>query len=207
MFSLSPKNDKFYTMFIENAEIIYQTSKMLTGYVNDLTDSEEKLKVIKDMEHKGDQQQHTILNELNSTFITPFDREDIYAIAKRLDNVIDYMEASASRFVMFNVDTATKHAKVLCELIEKCCKEIIPLMQEFEHAKKSTKLQDIIININKLEEEGDLAFRKAVRELFTEEIPVLEVIKWREIYQYLEKTIDACESVANIIEGVAMKNA
>lgn len=207
MFSLSPKDDKFYDLFIENAHIIYETSILLRAYVNDLNDSEVKLKEIKDMEHKSDQQQRTILNELNKTFITPFDREDIYMIANVMDDIVDYMEASASRFVMFNVNDATEHSKMLCELIEKSSKQVIELMEQFKISKKSNKLSECVIAINKIEEEGDMIFRKVVRKLFVEEIPILDVIKWREIYQYLEKTLDACESVANIIEGVAMKNA
>lgn len=208
MFSLSPKDDKFFNLFIENAKIIYDTSLLFKDYVNEPEDGENKLKVIKDMEHKSDYQQHNILNELNKTFVTPFDREDIYTVANLMDDIVDFMEVASSRFIMFDVHESTDDAKALAELVVRSCSKIIELMQEFKFMNKSKELQNIIIEINKIEEEGDLCFRKAIRILFTEKKDdVLNLIKWREIYQYMEDVLDACESVANVVEGVAMKNA
>jgi predicted phosphate transport protein (TIGR00153 family) len=207
MFSLSPKDDKFFDLFIENAHTIYETSLLFQDYVKDTTCMEEKVIEIKNLERLSDNQQHNILNELNKTFITPFDREDIYSISKKMDDIVDYMEASASRFVMFNVTSIKGEVVDLVELVVKSCENVIKLMEQFKNMRNNDKLQEIIIEINKIEEEGDLLFRKAVRQLFIEDIPVLDVLKWREIYQYVENTLDACESVANIIEGVAMKNA
>lgn len=208
MFSLSPKDDKFFNLFIENAKIIYETSLLFKDYVNDPEDGENKLKVIKDMEHKSDYQQHNILNELNKTFVTPFDREDIYTVANLMDDIVDFMEVASSRFIMFDVHESTDDAKIMAELVVRSCSKIIELMQEFKFMNKSKQLQNIIIEINKIEEEGDLSFRKAIRVLFTDKKDdVLNLIKWREIYQYMEDVLDACESVANVVEGVAMKNA
>ncbi|AJA49694.1 phosphate transport regulator [Clostridium pasteurianum DSM 525 = ATCC 6013] len=207
MFSLSPKDEKFYDLFIENARTIYETSLLFKNFVEDVSDPDEKLKEIKQMEKISDNQQHNILNELNKTFITPFDREDIYSISKEMDDIVDFIEASASRFVMFNVDVVKDESKKLVDFVVSCCFYIIKLMEEFKNMKNNDKLTEIIIEINKIEEEGDYLFRNAVRELFIDDIPVLDVIKWREIYQYIENTLDACEAVANIIEGVAMKNA
>ncbi|MDF2502604.1 MULTISPECIES: DUF47 domain-containing protein [Clostridium] len=207
MFNLSPKDEKFYDLFIENANTIYETSLLFKGFVEDVCNPDEKLKEIKNMERISDNQQHNILNELNKTFITPFDREDIYSISKEMDDIVDFMEASASRFVMFNVDVVKEEAKTLADFVVKSCAYIIRLMEEFKNMRNNAKLTEIIIEINKIEEDGDCLFRSAVRQLFVADIPVLDVIKWREIYQYIENTLDACESVANIIEGVAMKNA
>lgn len=207
LFSLSPKDEKFYNLFIENVQTVYQGALLFHELVNDYSNPEEKLVEIKKIEKLGDVQEHTITNELNKTFITPFDREDIFLISKRIDDIIDLLEACASRFVMFNVKEVKEEVKIVSELIVRSCKNIINLMTEFKNIKNSNKLKDIIIEINKIEEEGDIIFRKAVRELFVDEIPVLEVIKWREIYQYVENTLDACEDLANTIEGVAMKNA
>lgn len=207
MFSLSPRDDKFFDLFIENAHTIYETALLFQEYVKDTTCMEEKLAKIKDFERLCDNQQHNILNELNKTFITPFDREDIYSISKKMDDIVDFIEASASRFVMFNVTSINPKVIELADLVVRCCENVIKLMEQFKHMQNNDKLTELIIEINKIEEEGDLIFRKAVRQLFVEDIPVLDVIKWREIYQYVENTIDACESVANIIEGVAMKNA
>lgn len=207
MFGKNSKEDIFYKMFVETSQIIFETAKMFKDYMNDLSDSESKLAVIKEMEHKGDQMQHEILKQLNKTFLTPFDREDIYMIAKNMDDIIDYMEASASRFVMFNVNEATLEAKQLCSLIYDSSVEIITLLEELKNMRTSKLLSEKIIEVNRLEEEGDRVSRKAIKDLFRSDIPVIEVIKWREIYQFLEDTLDACEDVANVIEGVVMKNA
>lgn len=207
MFGKNSKEDKFYLMFIESSKIIHETAKLFKDYINDLSDAENKLAKIKEMEHKGDQMQHEILQQLNKTFLTPFDREDIYLIANNMDDVIDLMEASASRFVMFNVNEATDEAKQLCSLIYDCTLETITLLEELKYMRTSKVLTKKIIEVNRLEEEGDKVSRKAIKDLFRSDIPVIEVIKWREIYQFLENTLDACEDVANVIEGVVMKNA
>lgn len=207
MFSLSPKVDKFYDMFIENSQMIYEVASKFNEFMNDFSEPIASLKNIKEIERQCDNQQHKIINELNKTFITPFDREDIFIISKKMDDIVDIIEESANSFVMFNVDKVKDEAKVLAKLIVEACKNILALMAEFKNMKNNIKLREIIIEINKIEEEGDIIFRKAVRDLFVQDMPVLDVVKWREIYQYIENALDACEAVANIIEGVAMKNA
>ncbi len=169
--------------------------------------SEEKNKVIKDIEHKGDKMQHEILKQLNKSFITPFDREDIYAIAKGLDDIIDHIEYCSSRFIMLNIDKPTEEAREMGILIAQCCEEVKNVMDEMKSMKNSKELSAKIIEVNRLEEVGDKLSRKAISDLFRSDKPVLEIIKWREIYEALENTMDACEDVANAVEGVVMKNA
>lgn len=204
---LTPKEDKFYDLFINSAHIIYDSSIMLSNLMKDLSGIDNKIKEIEDMEHKGDKQVHDILEQLNQTFITPIDREDIYAIAKQLDDILDFIEATAHRFAMFNVKTAEKDAIILGDMIVSSCKEVISLMEELKIMKKSKKLSEKIIEINRLEDEGDKIYRTAITNMFKGDIPALEVLKWREIYEYIEMTLDACEEVANIVEGVVMKHA
>lgn len=207
MFSLAPKEDKFHDLFISTSEIILNSANFLNEFINDLDNSEENLKKMKEIEHEGDIKQHEILKQLNLSFITPFDREDIYAIAKDMDDIIDYIESASSRFVMLNVDHSTKEAEALSKMIVECSKQIIVLMKELKNMKKSKIIKDIIIEINRIEEQGDLVSRKAIKDLFRMDIPVIEVIKWREIYQYFENSLDACEDLANVVEGIVMKNA
>lgn len=207
MFSLTPKEDKFYTFFIDSAEIAHKAALLLLDFLNDLGNSEENLKKLKEVEHEGDRKQHEILQQLNKTFITPFDREDIYLIAKGMDDIIDYIESSASRFVMLNVNNCTKEAKILSDMIVSCCEEIIVIMKELKNMKTSTLISKKIIEVNRIEEEGDKVSRRAIMDIFREDMETIEVMKWREIYQYLEDSLDACEDIANIIEGVVMKNA
>lgn len=207
MLKIKPKEEKFFDLFEESAEITYKAAELFSDLINDLSDKENKVKAIKEMEHKGDQKQHEILKQLNLTFITPFEREDIYTIATKMDDIIDFIDATASRFVMFNVDEVNEFSKKMGDLILTSTKQLINLMKELRVMKKSKSLPEIIIEINKIEEDGDAVFRDAVTELFIKERPVLEVIKWREIYDHFENTLDSCEVVANIIEGVVMKNA
>jgi len=207
MSRLTPREDKFYDLFIDSAKSIHEASGMLVDLIKNYTDVENKVRNIEEMEHKGDKQVHDILQELNKTFITPFDREDIYAIAKQMDDIMDAIEATAHRFIMFNVGTIEPSAVILAEMIENCCRELISLMEELKNMKKSKKLKEKIIEINRIEDEGDKIFRKAITALFDEQIPALHVIKWREIFDYIEQTLDACEDVANTVEGVVMKNA
>ena len=207
MFKLSPKEDKFYDYFISYAHIIHKAAEKLKAFMDDMNDPEEQFKEIKEIEHEGDNQVHLILRALNQTFLTPIDREDIHMIAKQMDDVIDYMETTVSRFAMFNIKAVTPEAKGMANLIFACAKEMISLMEELKVARKSKKLSQVIIEINRIEELGDAAFRVAVKDLFASDIPTLEVIKWKEIYDYLEKTLNAYEDVANTVEGVVMKHA
>lgn len=207
MFKLSPKEDKFYDYFIEFGEVAYEAAILLKNLIDDLENAEVKFRKIEEVEHKGDKLLHDIMEALNRTFITPIDREDIYSIAKAMDDIVDNIETSASKFVLFNVEKATDNSKVLSELILQSCKEVITLMTELKNMKNNKKLSSSIIEINRLEDQGDSDFRVAVRTLFTSDIPTIEVIKWREIYESLEQTLDACEDVSDIVEGVVMKHA
>lgn len=207
MLKIARKEDRFYDLFISYAHIIHKSSGKLKEFVNDLSNADFRYREIKELEHEGDKKVHEILEQLNKTFLTPFDREDIYLIAKQLDDIIDFVEATASRFIMFNIVNATEETKLISEKIVASTKEIISLMEELKDMKKSKELPKVIIDINRIEEEGDLAFRKAVRDLFRSEMPVIEVVKWKEIYEYFEKTLNACEDVANTVEGVVMKHA
>lgn len=207
MFSFTPKEDKFYEFFKESANIAYKAANLLVEFLDDLENAEENIKKIKAVEHEGDKIQHDIFKELNNTFITPFDREDIYVIASDMDDIIDFIESTASRFIMLNVSSCADAAKDLSKMILNSCKQIIVIMQELKNMKTSKELSEKIIEVNRIEEEGDVISRDAIKKLFRGNMAVIDVMKWREIYQYLEDTLDSCEDLANVVEGVVMKNA
>lgn len=207
MSRLTPKEDKFYDHFVDSARIVHSASVLLRDLMKDLSNMEEKVKAIEEMEHKGDKQVHDILQQLNRSFITPIDREDIYTIAKQMDDIVDFIEATAHRFIMFNVKEVQKDAIVLAEMIVNSCEEVIKLMEELKNMRKSNRLTEKIIEINRIEDDGDRIFRRAITNLFSGQTEALEVIKWREIYDFIEQTLDACEDVANTVEGVVMKHA
>jgi predicted phosphate transport protein (TIGR00153 family) len=207
MFNLSPKNDKFFDMFLSFAETINKSTEMLKEFVNDPSNGEKKFQEIKDVEHDGDIKLHELFEELNKSFITPLDREDIYAIGKALDDVIDFVEQTASRFVMFNITKSRDEAVALANLTTECTKELIGLMTELKKMKSTKTLKDRIVEINRIENEADVAYRSNVRILFLEQPSAVELMVWKEVYENLENIFDACEDVANIIEGVVMKHA
>lgn len=207
MFRITKKEEIFFDMFVETTQNSCRAAEMLVDLMKNYTDVNKKIKAIEDVEHECDQYVHKILAQLNKSFITPIDREDIYLIAKELDNITDYVESTAHRFKMLNVVTIREEAIKLAELAVVCTKELKDVMTELKNMKRSKTLKDKVIEVNRIENEGDEIYRNAMANLFTNEKDAIEVIKWKEIYEYLENTLDACEDVANIVEGVVMKNA
>ncbi|HHD2753039.1 TPA: DUF47 domain-containing protein [Clostridium perfringens] len=208
MFNLNPKEDKFYDMFIEEAKNVEKAAMILSEALGDLGNKTSHVARVEELEHKGDEIVHNLIEELNNAFITPIDREDIFSITKRMDDILDSIESTMHRFTMFNINESREGAKVLGNLIVDAAKELVALMEEFKHMKKKNKeITERVISINKIENKGDVFYRQIVSELFAEDgkTPVLEIIKWREIYKFLEATLDSCEAVANIVEGVVMK--
>ncbi len=207
MFRMTKKEAAFFNMFVETAENTCRAAQLLDELMKNYVNVEEKVAEIEESEHECDKRVHGIMEQLNKSFITPIDREDIYLIAKELDNITDAIEATAHRFIMLNVKEITDDAKKLSKLVLECTSELRDVMIEVKNMKKSKKLQSKIIEVNRIEDDGDEVFRKAVTNLFRSESNAIEVIKWKEIYEYLEGTLDACEDVANIVEGVVMKHA
>ena len=207
MFNLSPKEDKFFDMFVTYSEIINKSSVLLKEFLMDVSNPQEKYKAIKVLEHEGDQLLHSIFEELNKSFITPIDREDIHMIGRTLDDIIDEIDVTSSRLVIFNITEVRPQAVAFCDVIIQATKEVIKLMTELKTMKKSKILPEIIKDINHLEDKGDLIFRDAISELFNGRTADLEVIKWKEIFEKLEGCLNSCENLANIVDGVVMKNA
>jgi len=207
MFRMTQREMTFFDVFEEASEIGYQSAVILQDLVLQFTDPEAKIKALEQKEHEGDQQVHVMMDRLNKSFITPIDREDLFVIAKELDNVTDAIESTAHLFTMFDVHEIKPEAKELVRLIVQATSELHAVTKEMKSFKKSTELKKRVIEINRLENEGDRLYRKAVNALFTQEANPIEVMKWKELYEYLETTLDACEHAANIILGVVMKHA
>lgn len=208
MFNLNPKEDKFYDMFIEEAKNVEKAAIILSEALGDLEDKTSHVARVEELEHRGDEIVHNLIEELNNSFITPIDREDIFSITKRMDDILDSIESTMHRFTMFNISESREGAKVLGDLIVDASRELVALMEDFKHMKKKNKeITARVISINKIENKGDVFYRQIISELFAEDgkTPVLDIIKWREIYKFLEATLDSCEAVANIVEGVVMK--
>lgn len=206
MFNLSPKNDKFFDMFISFTKVISASAEALNEFVKDPSGAEEKFKKLRDMEHQGDETLHNILEELNNSFITPLDREDIYIIGKSLDDVVDYIEETAGSYMMYNVKESRDKALLFAANIVKASKELEQLMVELKNIKGSSLLKQKIVEINRIENDCDYLFRDAIRELFSSNMDAKELIIWKEIYESLEMAVDSCEKLANVVEGVVTKH-
>jgi predicted phosphate transport protein (TIGR00153 family) len=207
MFRVTKKDEIFFDMFLETAENTCKAAGLLYELMTNYENIDEKINAIEAVEHEGDRLVHKIFEQLNKSFITPIDRENIYEIAKVLDNTTDCIEATAHRFNIFNVKSIPEDAIKMVKSIVDCAQELKGVMAEMKRMKTSKTLQDKIIEVNRLEDEGDRIFRSAIAKLFINEKDSVEIIKWKEIYDFLENTLDACEDVANIVEGVVMKHA
>jgi len=204
---MGKKEPSFFDLFVETAQATCSAAQKLEQLTDNFTDILSQVREIEDMEHECDNQVHKILNQLNKSFITPIDREDIFLIAKEIDNITDSIESTAHRFSMLNVTSIREEAKVLVKMIVQATIELEKLMNELRSMKATPTLKEKIIEVNRIEDEGDVIFRKAISDLFASEPNPLEVIKWKEIFEYLENTLDACEDVANIVEGIITKHS
>jgi len=202
-----PKEEKFYDMFEKSSKNVLVGAMLLRDLLNNYTNVEEKGKKIKEIEHEGDKITHETVKKLNHTFITPLDREDIYALISKMDDVLDFIEAVSSRMFLYKVKTPTKEAHSLMEVLMKSIEEMDKAICELRNIKKPEAILKYCIEINTLENKGDVILRDAVAKLFEDGTDPIEVIKLKEIYENLETAIDRCEDVANVIEGVVLKNA
>lgn len=203
-FSFFPREESFFDLFLEAAKNIHEAGRLLKAMVENYDKPPEMARQIKDKEHEGDRLTHELIKRLNKTFLTPFDREDIHALASALDDVLDLIEGAADRMVVYKIEKQTPEARQLADLIYQSTKIMV------EGVGSLRKLHAILphcVEINRLENEADRVSRDAVARLFAEQHDPIFIIKWKEIYETLEEATDRCEDVANVLEGVALKNA
>jgi len=203
--SFVPKEGKFFDLFEESARNVVKTANLFVEMIDKWDDVPGRARQIKELEHEGDEITHRIVAMLNSTFITPIDREDISHLTEHLDDVADCIEDAASCMALYEVVAPTKRTHDLAAIIVKICNEVSEAMPLIRNRKELSKLPDHCIEINRLENEADAVFRAALAELFREKIEVADIIKWREIYFYMEAATDRCEDIANVLEGIMIK--
>ncbi len=203
-FSLLPKEDEYFSLFIKMSEQIEAAAKLLRQMLNaDKSDYEKFTKSIKDVEHACDQITHSVTTKLNKSFITPFDREDIYTLAVALDDVCDYIDAGARAIVMYDFNEINDHVKELARVIEELGSEVTAAVKLLNNPKY---INHHFVEVHRLENEADEIYFKAVEQLFKNGSDPMEVIKLKELYEILENATDRCESVANIIESIVLKH-
>lgn len=203
---LVPREERFFTLLEEAAANIVVGAAKLHQLLTDWKDPARAADEIKEVEEKGDQITHDIVHLLNATFITPIDREDILAMASRLDDVIDRVEAAAARLILFRISGPTGRAVDIAKTLCLACEQVSQALLHFR-AKRFGEVARACVEINRLENVGDEHLRLALEELFGDGHDALEVMKWKEIYETLEEAIDRCEDVSNVLEAVTLKNA
>ena len=204
MFKLIPKEEKFFDMFISMAQNAHESSKLLTMMMEQPDKIRDTAETIKALEHKGDRMTHDLIVKLNKTFIVPIDREDIYGLSSKLDDVTDLIESIARRLVLFKVTEVSEPALELARVLQRSTAAIVVAVSELQNG---MKVMDPCIEINRLEDEADHIYHLALAKLFESEKDPIALIKWKELYEKLEASLDRCEDVANVIEGIIVKNA
>jgi len=199
-----PREETFFQMFNELAENIDAGAKAMVELLEDFTNVNVQVEIIKSLEHKGDSLTHAMMKRLDQTFITPIDRQDIHELSSKIDDVLDLTDAAASRLVTYRVESIRPGVADLAKVLKLATGEVVAAIKVLE---KHDHILDHCIEINRLENEGDRLSRALIAHLFDEEKDPVQIIKWKEIIEVLETAIDKCEDVANVIESVILKNA
>lgn len=204
-----PKDKKFFPLFEQAGTNCVEMAKILNEIVNtsDLNRRKELTKKLEDLEHKGDDITHQIYLELGKNFITPFDREDIHALASSLDDVADYIDDSSTRMELYKVDTVTDAMRDLASLLVEGTEQVAKAMYELKDIKNIRNITDSCVRINSIENKADYIFDKAVADLFEFEKDAITLIKYKEVLSAMESATDKCEDVANVLESILVKNA
>ena len=206
-FRFLPKDFDFFSLFEKQAEYAVEAASYLKELVAKGTLDESSLKKMHDIEHQGDEVAHAIIDQLNKTFITPFEREDIHALTKQLDDVIDMIYTIANRLRIYNITKANKNLVDFASVIEESVRCIASAIKGLRNVKNTKPVSESCIEINRLENVGDLMRDKAVEELFKTEKDHLMVIKLKDIYQDAETVLDICEDVAHVVGSILVKQA
>lgn len=206
---LAPKNKIFYELFEKSADNVLKLGETLTRVVAepDFDQRQALIKQMEDLEHANDELTHSLFTELGRNFITPFDREDIHYLASALDDIADFVFASAKKINFYRVNPNDTGMQKLAEVIRQSCAEVRKAVLELRNMKNMRTITESLVRINSLENEADDIFDMSIERLFAIEPDAKEVIKKREIYQAMENATDKCEDAANVIESIIVKYA
>lgn len=200
---IAPKDREFFDLFEEAGGNILRAAGLLDEMLREYPDRNELAREILIAEQDGDRITHDIIRRLNQTFVTPIDREDIHQLASALDDVVDYTEEVSDYLGLYKIEAPMEQSQRLAKVLYECARQIAEMMPRLRG------FQDIshyTVEINRLENDGDRITREAIASLFDNGIDPMVVIRWKDIFERLEEAIDACERVANILEGIVIKN-
>jgi predicted phosphate transport protein (TIGR00153 family) len=207
--SLMPKEKRFFELFARQGDLLAKMAKSFEGMMTDYSKAEAFALEIRELEHQGDQITHEIFDRLNTSFVTPFDPEDIHALASAMDDVLDEIEGVAARFLMFHVKAPTPTAVQLSRVLVGSADALRAAVLGLEQLRRRGRdaIVPHIIEVNNRESEADELTRQAVSDLFKGGMEVLDVIRWKELYARLEHAADRAEDVGNILENICVKHA
>jgi uncharacterized protein len=201
---LLPHDGDFFVLFQRQAENIVAGAAAFTKMLEHYTDVPEQVQSIKAIEHSGDELTHQIFRKLNQTYVTPFDREDIHQLCSTMDDVIDLIDAAASRFVLYRIDRVRPGTVELSKVLTLATMELSAAVHAISSPDQAIQR---VIEINRLENESDRICRTLIARLFEDEKDPVQIIKWKEIFEVVETAVDKCEDVSNVIESIILKNS
>jgi len=203
---ISQRAEVFFELFARSGENLRTAAELLQDLIDRFDDVEVKARRIQEREHEGDQLTHDVIRLLNTTFITPIDREDIYALATALDDVVDAIEAAADLFVLHAIETPLPEMRAQVDVLVRASVQTESALREFAKLGKAD-LAPEWVEIKRLESEGDRIYRRAVAGLFGGDHRAMDVLKWKEVIETMEEALDGLENVANVVETVVLKHA
>ena len=202
--SLTPRTSEFFTLFGKAGENALQVSRLVERRFREHPNSGITQEQVKKEETAGDAITRDLITLLNTQYVTPFDRDDIYMLATEIDDVVDYLEEASDLLGLYGVEMPTRHAVEQCGIIVRACEQ---LATACENLKGMRGVQEALVQVKAYEDEGDRVLRDALAALFRDEgIDPLIVIRWKDIYEALERALDACETTANVIANILIKN-
>jgi len=203
-FSLLPKDRVFFDLFAEGGQNSVRAARLLNQMINEWPDDGGLARDILKAEQEGDRITHDIINRLNNTFVTPIDREDIYGLATKMDDIVDYTEEVADFLGLYKIEAPMSQAIEMTDVLVAACEQ---LALALENLRDFRGLEKYWIEIHRLENDGDRMYRDAVASLFSDGIDPMIVIRWKDLFGILEKAIDSTETAAHILEGIVIKNS
>jgi hypothetical protein len=204
---LLPREEDFFSLFERHAALTVEGAQEFARLVAGDRNVRALAARIKEIEHETDVITHTCVERLHTTFITPFDRDDIHRLITRMDDIIDYVESASERLALYELVEMTPEVRELADVLVRATRELVKAVSGLRDLKRPRAVLDACIEVNRLENEADQILRSAVAKLFRNAGDPLLVMKWKEIYEALEDATDRCEDVANIIEGVVLEHA
>ncbi|NLK51913.1 MAG: DUF47 domain-containing protein [Syntrophomonadaceae bacterium] len=206
MWLFGSKDYKLFDLFGASANVVVRAGALIKNLVEDYDNLDERMKQLTALEDEGDQIIEALFQKLNQSFILPFDREDAYALVQKLDSILDYIAGIVDRIVLYKATQPNQVVSNLTEVLEKAIKQqerAFKLLSELEHKRK--EIMECCDQITALEKQGDTLYRQAMVDLFEGQYDAMTIIKWKEIYEHIETTLDRCEDVSILIRGICIK--